>query len=87
MQIDTKSKKAIEDVINRRTAIHSMQEQIKEDIKAIAEYLDIKPAQLNKIIGLVEKERENGDVVESERDILDTVEDIAGSKSTEGETA
>jgi hypothetical protein len=64
MQIDTKSKKAIEDVINRRTAIHSMQEQIKEDIKAIAEYLDIKPAQLNKIIGLVEKERENGDVVE-----------------------
>ena len=87
MQIDTKSKKAIEDVINRRTAIHSMQEQIKEDIKAIAEYLDIKPAQLNKIIGLVEKERENGDVVESERDILDMVEDIAGSKSTEGEAA
>jgi hypothetical protein len=87
MQIDTKSRKAIEDVINRRTAIASMQEQLKEDVKAIAEYLDIKPAQLNKIIGLVEKERENGDVVESERDILDMVEDIAGSKSTEGEAA
>ena len=87
MQIDTKSRKAIEDVINRRTAIASMQEQLKEDVKGIAEYLDIKPAQLNKIIGLVEKERENGDVVESERDILDMVEDIAGSKSTEGEAA
>ena len=87
MQIDTKSKKAIEDVINRRTAIHSMQEQFEEEIKAIAEYLDIKPAQLNKIIGLVEKERENGDVVESERDILDTVEDIAGSKSSDEEAA
>ena len=87
MQIDTKSKKAIEDVINRRTAIHSMQEQIKEDIKAIAEYLDIKPAKLNKIISLVEKERETGDVVEEERDTLDTVADIAGVQASDEEAA
>ncbi len=87
MQIDTKSRKAIEDVINRRTAIHSMQEQIKEDIKAIAEYLDIKPAKLNKIISLVEKERETGDVVEEERDTLDTVADIAGVQASDEEAA
>ena len=78
MQIDTKSRKAIEDVINRRAAIASMQEQLKEDIKAIAEYLDIKPAKLNKIISLVEKKRESGDVVEEERDTLDTAADLAG---------
>ncbi|MBU2792717.1 hypothetical protein HF669_10705 [Acidithiobacillus thiooxidans] len=82
MQIDTKSRTAIEDVINRRAAIASMQEQLKEDVKAIAEYLDIKPAKLNKIISLVEKERESGDVVEEERDTLDTAADLAGSGET-----
>ncbi|PKY11879.1 hypothetical protein B1757_02325 [Acidithiobacillus marinus] len=83
MQIDTKSRKAIEDVINRRASIASMQEQLKEDIKAIAEYLDIKPAKLNKIISLVEKERESGDVVDEERDTLDTAADLAGKTSQE----
>ena len=87
MQIDTKSRKAIEDVINRRASIASMQEQLKEDVKAIAEYLDIKPAKLNKIIGLVEKERETGDVVEEERDTLDTVADIAGVQASDEEAA
>ena len=87
MQIDTKSRKAIEDVINRRTAIASMQEQLKEDVKAIAEYLDIKPAKLNRIISLVEKERETGDVVEEERDTLDTVADIAGVQASDEEAA
>ncbi|MBU2738547.1 hypothetical protein [Acidithiobacillus concretivorus] len=85
MQIDTKSRKAIEDVINRRTSIASMQEQLKEDVKAIAEYLDIKPAKLNKIISLVEKERESGDVVEEERDTLDTAADLAGTNSSQDE--
>ena len=85
MQIDTKSRKAIEDVINRRAAIASMQEQLKEDVKAIAEYLDIKPAKLNKIISLVEKERESGDVVEEERDTLDTAADLAGTNSSQDE--
>ncbi|MEY2340967.1 hypothetical protein AB4090_02520 [Acidithiobacillus sp. IBUN Pt1247-S3] len=32
-----------------------MQAQIKEDIKAVAEYLAIKPAQLGKLISLVER--------------------------------
>ncbi len=85
MQIDTKSRKAIEDVINRRASIASMQEQLKEDVKAIAEYLDIKPAKLNKIISLVEKERESGDVVEEERDTLDTAADLAGTNSSQDE--
>ena len=87
MQIDTKSRKAIEDIINRRAAVASMQEQLKEDVKAIAEYLDIKPAKLNKIISLVEKERETGDVVEEERDTLDTVADIAGVQASDEEAA
>ncbi|MDD2749254.1 hypothetical protein [Acidithiobacillus thiooxidans] len=42
----------------------------------------IKPAKLNKIISLVEKERESGDVVEEERDTLDTAADLAGSRES-----
>jgi hypothetical protein len=42
--------------------------------------LDIKPGKLNKIIGLVEKERQSGEVVEEERDTLDTVESLVGER-------
>ena len=78
MEISKKAREAIEDIINRRAKIASMQEQLKEDVKAVAEHLDIKPGKLNKIIGLVEKERQSGEVVEEERDTLDTVESLVG---------
>ncbi|MCL4526609.1 MAG: hypothetical protein M1492_09100 [Gammaproteobacteria bacterium] len=80
MEISKKAREAIEDIINRRAKIASMQEQLKEDVKAVAEHLDIKPGKLNKIIGLVEKERQSGEVVEEERDTLDTVESLVGER-------
>ncbi|MHB1632476.1 MAG: hypothetical protein ACYCQL_09740 [Acidithiobacillus sp.] len=80
MQLDQKAKDAIEDIINRREGITSMQTQIKEDIKAVAEYLGGKPAQLSKIIALVEKEREKGDVISGERDIIDAAEEMAAQE-------
>lgn len=80
MQMDQKGKDAIEDIINRRESIASMQSQIKEDIKAIAEHLGGKPAHLSKIIALVEKEREKGDVISGERDIIDVAEEMAAQK-------
>lgn len=52
MEIRKKTREAIEAIINRRTKIASMQAQLKEDVKAVAEHLDIKPGKLNKIIGL-----------------------------------
>lgn len=78
MQLDKKAKEAIEDIINRREGIASMQAQIKEDIKAVAEHLGVKPAQMTKIIGLVEKERAKGDVIAGERDIIDAAEEMSG---------
>ena len=63
MQIDTKSKEAIEDIINRRVGIASLQAQIKEDIQALAESLGVKAAYLSRIITLVEKERAKGDIL------------------------
>ncbi len=80
MEISKKAREAIEDIINRRAKIASMQEQLKEDVKAVAEHLDIKPGKLNKIIGLVEKERQSGEVVEDERNTLDAVESLVGER-------
>ena len=80
MQMDQKTKDAIEDIINRREGIASMQSQIKEDIKAIAEHLGGKPAHLSKIIALVEKEREKGDVISGERDIIDAAKEMAAQE-------
>ena len=80
MEISKKAREAIEDIINRRAKIASMQEKLKEDVKAVAEHLDIKPGKLNKIIGLVEKERQSGEVVEEERGTLDMVESLVGEQ-------
>jgi hypothetical protein len=77
LELDRKAREAIEDIITRREGIGSMQAQIKEDIKAVAEYLAIKPVQVGKIISLVERERAKGDTIEAERDILDAAESIA----------
>ncbi|WP_123101632.1 hypothetical protein [Acidithiobacillus sulfuriphilus] len=71
MELDHRAREAIEDIINRREGIASMQSQLKEDIKAVAAYLAVKPAQVSRIIGLVERERAKGDVLDAERDVID----------------
>ncbi|GEM_PF-1081371 len=71
MELDHKAREAIEDIINRREGINSIQAQLKEDMKAIAEYLAVKPAQVARLINLVERERAKGDVLETERSVID----------------
>ncbi|MHB8354484.1 MAG: hypothetical protein ACYDCF_08645, partial [Burkholderiales bacterium] len=58
-----------------RQKVKALQEGVKEAVTALAERFDTKPTQLNKIIGLIEKEREKGGVLASEREILDQAED------------
>jgi hypothetical protein len=79
LELNQQDHQIIEDIINRRAGIASMQEQIKDDIKAIAERAGVKPAKINKVIVLVEKERAKGDVLEGERGIIDAAESIAGA--------
>ncbi|MBU2754931.1 hypothetical protein HFU84_06730 [Acidithiobacillus sp. CV18-2] len=74
MEMDHKAREAIVDIITRREGINSMQAQIKEDIKAVAEYLAVKPAQVARIISLVERERAKGDAIETERGIIEATE-------------
>ena len=76
LELDHKAREAIEDIINRREGINSIQAQLKEDIKAIAEYLAVKPAQVARIISLVERERAKGDVLEAERGVIDAAESM-----------
>lgn len=74
MELDHKSREVIEDILNRRQGIQSMQAQLKEDLKALADYLAVKPAQVARIISLVERERAKGDVLAAERDLIDAAE-------------
>ena len=64
-------------LLNKRIAVKGTVSSAFEDIKAIAEHLGGKPAQVSKIIALVEKEREKGDVISGERDIIDAAEEMA----------
>ena len=65
----------IGEVLNQRQKIKTLQEGVKEAVTALAEKFDMKSAQLNKVIGLIEKEREKGGVLVSEREILEQAED------------
>lgn len=65
----------IDGILNQRQKIKSMQDGVKEAVTALAERFDMKPAQLNKVIGLIEKEREKGGVLALEREILEQAED------------
>ena len=85
MELDHKAREAIEDIINRREGINSIQAQIKEDIKAIAEYLAVKPAQVARIISLVERERAKGDVLDAERGVIDAAESMVSVKTVDEE--
>lgn len=74
--IDPALKSAIEDILNQRARVARLNEEIKESIKAVAERFDLKPAQLNKVVGLVERERDKGGVLDAERSVLDIAADL-----------
>jgi hypothetical protein len=76
VELDSKIREAIEDILNRREGLRSLQAQIKEDIQAIAEVLLVKPAQVTRLISLVERERERGGILEAERTLLDAAQTL-----------
>lgn len=83
LELDHKAREAIEDIINRREGINSIQTQLKEDMKAVAEYLAVKPAQVARLISLVERERAKGDVLETERGVISAAESMIPVATTE----
>lgn len=67
----------IQDIITRRAAISSMQDQVKDDIAALAEKLNMKPAALSRAIALVEKELSKGGVLDEQHVIIDMAESLS----------
>lgn len=78
MQLSHNDIRAMEDILDRQERIASQKQQIQEDIKAIAERLEEKPARIKKVISLMEKERAKGGVIEAEGEILDMARSAVG---------
>lgn len=78
MQLSHNDIRAMEDILDRQERIAAQKQQIQEDIKAIAERLDEKPARIKKVISLMEKERAKGGVIEAEGEILDMARSAVG---------
>lgn len=75
--MDAALRDGINDILNQRAKVKSLQESIKESVAALSERFDMKSSDLNKVIGLVEKEQEKGGVLNKERTFLDMAEDAA----------
>lgn len=69
-------KDALRDILNLRAKIAQKQEEAKEAVKALAERFDRKPAEINKIIGYIEKEQDKGGVIADARALLDEAEEM-----------
>ena len=78
MHLDEKTKSIIEDILNRKTKIALQREDIREDIKAVAERMGVTPAAVNRIMTLADKERSKGDVLHIEREVIDAAEILTG---------
>ena len=73
--MDKALRDGIEDILHQRQKVKSLQDGIKESVAALADRFEMKPAQLSKIVGLIEKEREKGGVLAQERETLEAAED------------
>ncbi|MBU2858195.1 hypothetical protein HF289_15495 [Acidithiobacillus ferrooxidans] len=78
MHLDGKTKSIIEDILNRKAKIALQGEDIREDIKVVAERMGVRPAAANRIMTLVDKERSKGDTLHIEREVIDAVEILTG---------
>lgn len=78
MQLSHNDIRAMEDILDRMERIAAQKLQIQDDVKAIAERLEEKPAKIKKVISLMEKERAKGGVIDAESAILDMARSATG---------
>ena len=76
MHLDPAIKKRFEAILNQKEELKEAQETLKDTIKQLADELGVKPADISKILVLVEKERAKGGVIADEQDILETAGEI-----------
>ena len=67
---------AITAIIETKVRIRLAQGQAREDVKAVADRLGMKPAELNKIVRLAMQEREKGNVLMHEKALIEVAEQL-----------
>jgi hypothetical protein len=67
---------AIRGVIEAKARLKMAQDQLREDAKAIADRLGMKPAELNKIVSYAARERERGNVLSLEKALIEVAEQV-----------
>lgn len=67
---------AITAIIETKVRIKLAQGQAREDVKAVADKLGMKPAELNKIVSLAMREREKGNVLLHEKALIEVAEQV-----------
>jgi hypothetical protein len=68
---------AMGDIMSRQDQLKQAQGQIKDDLKALADRLETKPARVNAILRLVRKEQAEPGAIEFEQSTLDAAEQIS----------
>jgi hypothetical protein len=63
-------------IIETKVRIRLAQGQAREDVKAVADKLGMKPAELNRIVSLTMREREKGNVLVHEKALIEVAEQI-----------
>ncbi|MDA8150739.1 MAG: hypothetical protein M0041_06420 [Nitrospiraceae bacterium] len=77
MQLDSGKRKRFEAILNQKEELKKGQADIKDAIKTLASEMGVKTAVVNRILGLVEKERSKGGIIADEREVVDTAGQIA----------
>ncbi len=67
---------AINSIIETKVRIRLAQGQAREDVKAIADRLGMKPVELNKIVRLAMQELEKGNVLMHEKALIEVAEQL-----------
>jgi hypothetical protein len=69
-------RRAIVAVIEAKMRMKLVQAQVREDVKALADRLGMKPAELNRIVRLAAQERERGNVLIHEKALIEVAEQV-----------
>jgi hypothetical protein len=69
-------RRAIAAIIDAKHRVKLVQEQVREDVKAVAERLGMKSSELNRIVRLAMQERERGNVLVHEKALIEVAEQV-----------
>jgi DNA-directed RNA polymerase sigma subunit (sigma70/sigma32) len=67
----------LNNIMDQQDALEQRKEEIDESVKALAEQLEVKPAEVKKIISLIRKERARTGSLDGDQELLDIAKDCA----------